>query len=299
MAFGIFMHRPDSNYDDVPAQRYQFPKNYLKAARQIEGDWVLYLEPRKLPGSRGYFALARVEQIIPDPVQPDMYVALIAPGSYQVFGNPVDAYADGQLMERGLLNAAGKLSGRAQSAIRTVSEDDFFRILEWGMDVADAALDRLPDRAATPGFAEAQTPFAPPAPQDRLRQLSSRAMRNRNFRKAVLRAYGKRCAVTGWRLLNGGGRAEVEAAHIKPVKDGGPDIVSNGLSLSGTVHWMFDRGLIGIGDDREILVSRQSNDPDGIARLINETGKLLAPQRLSDSPHPAFVRWHRDHCFKD
>ena len=35
---------------------------------------------------------------------------------------------------------------------------------------------------------------------------------------------------------SGGGRAEVEAAHIKGVAEKGPDIITNGIALSGTVH---------------------------------------------------------------
>ena len=89
--------------------------------------------------------------------------------------------------------------------------------------------------------------------RERVNQLTNRAVRDRNFRKNVLRAYGERCAITGLRLINGGGRAEVEAAHIRPVEYDGPDIVSNGLALSGTAHWMFDRGLVGLADDLAIF----------------------------------------------
>lgn len=53
------------------------------------------------------------------------------------------------------------------------------------------------------------------------------------------------------KLINGGGRAEAEAAHIRSVEANGPDIVSNGLALSGTAHWMFDRGLLSLTDDLE------------------------------------------------
>lgn len=41
MAFGVFMHRSDSIYDDIPAERYQFPKQYLSRAKQSEGDWIV------------------------------------------------------------------------------------------------------------------------------------------------------------------------------------------------------------------------------------------------------------------
>jgi putative restriction endonuclease len=125
-----------------------------------------------------------------------------------------------------------------------------------------------------------------------------RIVRDRVFRRVVLRAYDQRCAVTGLSFINGGGRAEVAAAHIRPVEAGGPDIVNNGLALSGTAHWMFDRGLISLSDDLEILISRQANDPDSIRAFINNSGRAFPPLRSSDRPHPHFLEWHREHCFK-
>ncbi|WP_445177231.1 HNH endonuclease [Rhizorhapis sp. SPR117] len=74
--------------------------------------------------------------------------------------------------------------------------------------------------------------------------------------------------------------------------------MNNGIALSGTAHWMFDRGLISLDDDLRILVSRQANDPDGIHALINKSGHALMPVRGSDRPHPHFLTWHRDNCFK-
>jgi putative restriction endonuclease len=61
---------------------------------------------------------------------------------------------------------------------------------------------------------------------------------------------------------------------------------------------MFDRGLIGFDDDLGILVSRQVNDRSSIDAMINKTGRALAPERLALRPHPAFLAWHREHCFK-
>ncbi len=114
----------------------------------------------------------------------------------------------------------------------------------------------------------------------------------------VLRAYDERCAVTGLKLINGSGRAEVAAAHIRPVEHNGPDIANNGVALSGTAHWMFDRGLITFSDDLEIVVSRHVNDRDGAEGLINRTGKLIGPALERDRPHPSFLVWHRENCFK-
>src|SRR3546814_14189130 len=116
--------------------------------------------------------------------------------------------------------------------------------------------------------------------------LGSRLVRDRLFRRRVVEAYDARCSVTGLKLINGGGRAEVEAAHIRPVDRGGPDIVTNGIALSGTVYWMFDRGLIGLNDDLDILVIRQANDPKTIVSLINKTGFAIHHHSLLDTPQP-------------
>ena len=114
----------------------------------------------------------------------------------------------------------------------------------------------------------------------------------------MLNAYNRRCAFTGFQFINGGGRAEVEAAHIKSVQDKGPDVVQNGLAVSGTVHWMFDRGLLTIADDGEILLSNHINDVTGVRKILLPNGYAQFPAGAHDKPDPGFLRWHREHCFK-
>ena len=246
MAFGVFIHRSDSIYDDVPSESYQFPRKYLSRIKQCKGDWIVYLEPSKVKNTKGYFAVAKVQEVISDPRNADMYLAVIEPGTYLDFGDPVPFRDTENIVERGLLNDEGRISGRAQAAVRTLSNEDFARIIERGLDTEDDILPRVGELKTATGFHDAQAHFQHMPTRERVNQLTSRAVRDRNFRKNVLRAYGERCAITGLRLINGGGRAEVEAAHIRPVEHNGPDIVSNGLALSGTAHWMFDRGLVGL-----------------------------------------------------
>ena len=298
MTFGVFIHRTDSVYDDVPSERYQFPRKYLTRVQQCEGDWIVYLEPTKVKNTKGYFAVAKVQGIIADPRSADMYLAVIEPGTYLDFGDPVPFRDNDGIVEQGVLNDLGNISGRAQAAVRPLSAEDFARIVERGLGQDDDFLPRVDQTNQMPGFQDPQVPFQHLAARDRVNQLTNRAVRDRNFRKNVLRAYGERCAITGLRLINGGGRAEVEAAHIRPVERDGPDIVSNGLALSGTAHWMFDRGLVGLAEDLSILVSRHSNDLGAVTTMINSSGKLLAPESLANRPRPEFVDWHRDNCFK-
>ena len=143
------------------------------------------------------------------------------------------------------------------------------------------------------GFDEAQEEFERPV----VEQLVTRKFRDAAFAGAVKLAYGDRCAITGNRFINGGGRAEVQAAHIRPVAANGPDSVRNGMALSGTVHWLFDRGLVSVADDHTILIAHRFL-PEGTRGLVNGTGRLLPPERPELQPHPTFLRHHREHVFK-
>jgi putative restriction endonuclease len=292
----VFLHREDSRYDDLPAERYQFPRQYLSRASQFVGDWIIYYEPRRGPTGKGYFAMARVERIIPDPTSIDMYIALIEPGSYLPFERHVPFSDEHGVVERGVLNQAGRISGRAQAAVRPMSIDDFNRIVDLGIP-DEAPL--LPRRSTglVEGVREEPAPFLH-VERDRVSYYGSRAVRDRVFRRLVLEAYDCRCAVTGLKFINGGGRAEVEAAHIKPVEHQGSDDIRNGIALSGTAHWMFDRGLISLSDDLKILISRHVNDADSVHKLINGSGVAQAPADHALRPHALYLAWHRDHCFK-
>lgn len=298
MAHGVFIHRPDSKYDDRPDMQYQFGPQYLTRAQSCIGDWVVYLEPRRVPNARGYFAVARVQDVIHDPAAPGMYLAVMEPGSYLAFPNAVPFNGPDGVLERGVLNAQGRNSGRAQAAVRSLSPEDFARIVDRGLSESNTFLPRIDARESRPGLQEEQMPFGFDLQREKVSQLGSRILRDRVFRRIVLRAYDERCCMTGLKLINGGGRAEAQAAHIQPVEAHGPDLIGNGLALSGTVHWMFDRGLLSVAEDQKILISRQVNDPEAVRGLINRTGRLTLPQWPQDRPHPWFLRWHRENRFK-
>lgn len=298
MANGVFLHRSDSIYDDAPATQYQFPAQYRSRVERCIGDWIIYLEPTKVKYTRGYFGVAKISLVVPDIKQDGMFFAIIESNTYLDFVAPVPFNGSLGIVERSVLNDEGKLSGRAQAAVRVIPSDDFVRIVELGLQ-DEPTLPRS-EPIAHMGFADEQSLFELDIPRERkiAQQLVSRPVRDRNFRRSVLRAYDARCAMTGLKLINGGGRAEVEAAHIKPVEHQEPDIISNGLALSGTAHWMFDRGLLSVDDDYGIMISRHVNDLSAVEGLLNKNRQLSVPERLQERPHPQFIRWHRENCFK-
>ena len=199
------------------------------------------------------------------------------------------------------MNDAGRISGRAQAAVRPITIEDFNRILDLGIPDEDPLLPRagvLSQPSPASIVQEEHTPFGVDEERERVGYYSSRLVRDRVFRRIVLDAYDCRCAITGLKFINGSGRAEVEAAHIKPVEHRGPDDIRNGIALAGTAHWMFDRGLISLSDDLEVLVSRQVNDVDGVWKLVNQTRRAAVPANAAQRPHPTYLSWHREHCFK-
>lgn len=293
---GVFVIGSHSIYEDVPDQFYRFPPKWLRNATQIVGNWIIYQEPRRA-GARGYYAVAKVDRIVPDPAHEGMFLALIQPGSYLEFGRDVPFQLDGRAVERGLLNPDGRLNnGRAIQSIRAISNEDFNRILSLGLVEEEELLPRGNEEDLARAIVqEEQAPWEPPV--DRAIMLVNRTVRNRQFRKRVLEVYDRRCALTGMQLINGGGRAEAQAAHIMSVEAGGPDVVTNGIALSGTVHWMFDRGLISVSDAADILLSSKINDLDGVQKLIYPDKKARFPAAASKRPHPRYLAWHREARF--
>lgn len=292
---GVFVVGSHSMYRDEPDRFYRFGPQWLRHASRTTGQWIVYQEPRRA-GKRGYYAVARVDRIVPDPAEPGMYLAMIEPGSFLELGRDVAFRQEGQAVERGLLDADGRLNnGRAVQSIRPISDADFDRIISLGLIETEELLPRE-DGSPMPGVVQEERAIWE-GPTDRETMLVSRTVRDRQFRKRVLDVYGSTCALTGMKFINGGGRAETQAAHLMSVEAGGPDAVTNGIALSGTIHWMFDRGLVSLSDEGDILLSRKINDVEGVERLIFSDRKARLPTSAGLRPHPRYLDWHRQNCF--
>ena len=81
-----------------------------------------------------------------------MFLAVIESGTYLDFGDPVSFRDQNSIIERGLLNDQGKISGRAQAAVRNLSAEDFARIVERGLGRDEDILPRVGDTMQMPGL---------------------------------------------------------------------------------------------------------------------------------------------------
>ncbi len=304
MANAVFTTKVTPSYDDLPEARYHFPRTYLRQVEAAAGDWIVYYEPRRATAdliSRGgrqvYFAIARMTSVRPDPNDSDQFYADIDPSTYLEFDNPV-AFKEGiRYFESALEKDNGSTNrGAFGRAVRTIPSHEFLAIVEAGFSrtLVEESLPLSVPRAPSFGIvAEGQTPFERPV----IERLVSRPFRDVAFRITIKSAYNETCAVTGLKIVNGGGRTEAQAAHIRPVASGGSDSVRNGIALCSTMHWMFDRGLISLGDDYSILVA-ENQVPDAALRLIRPERKIIVPEREETRPHNNYLRFHRENVFK-
>ena len=297
MTKAVFTTKIDPTYDDLPEYQYHFPKTYLNQVEKAVGDWVVYYEPRRASGdlsSRGgrqaYFATARVTRIAEDPGLEGHYYAFVS--DYLGFERPVP-FRMGQNYYESILQRddGGTSKGAFGRSVRSLPDAEYDLILRAGFsDLLLPGATPLPEAV---GWADEAAKFDRPI----LERVTRRPFRDAAFSVAVKAAYDNTCAFTGLKIINGGGRSEVQAAHIQPVADSGPDSVRNGLALSGTVRWMFDRGLLSLDDDLTILIAK-NRVPEPIQRMTNPEGKLRLPNRPECLPHKNFLSYHRAHIFK-
>ena len=296
----VFDTKAGSPYNDDAAVRYHFPNaKYLPLAAQCVDDWIIYREPRDGGGSLAYFGVARVTDIVPDPVDPTHSYAVMA--DYLPFDSLVPFRSGGRYEEGGLRalprasDVGVSLRGRS---IRTLAVEDFASIVLKGLDqtLAPANAIRLElDQGHVDDNTRAILLSDPDMKARRVEQiLVNRRIRDANFRRAVLAAYDDTCAVTGIRIINGGGKAEAQAAHIMPVAANGPDIVQNGIALCGTAHWLFDRHLISIDEDWRLLIAHNRLPEEMRAVFRSREGTIILPRDVRLWPGVRFLTDHRE-----
>jgi putative restriction endonuclease len=293
----VFDTKPKSGYDDDLTRRYHYPSRYSSIVASALHDWVVLRRPRADGGNLAYFAVARVASIDPDPAARSRAYARLT--EFLPFDSPVPWTMGGRYAESALrvlprAQVGVHLRGRS---VRSLDDGDFVAIVSAGLgDTLDPRNARRYglDPAAPELEAFAVRPTDGDASRSIERALSSRIVRDASFRRTVCRAYDDRCAITRLRIINGGGRAEVQAAHIVPVAAGGPDVVQNGLALSATVHWLFDRHLISLTDDYRVLVAHNRIPPELSALFTSQNERIHLPADRGAWPLPHYLARHRE-----
>jgi len=142
---------------------------------------------------------------------------------------------------------------------------------------------------------EAWTPFVA---EDRAVYQVSRQKRDAAFSDIVLENYGYTCAVTGQRFRSPK-HVEAEGAHIIAKDVRGTDDPRNGIALSKSIHWAFDRGIFTISDQFEVIVNPKARGAsiDNFPLLEMDRRQIRLPKDEYYRPHPEALAWHKTECF--
>jgi len=111
------------------------------------------------------------------------------------------------------------------------------------------------------------------------------------FRAMVTDAYHYRCAITKEKTL-----PVLEAAHIKPYSEAGPNLTKNGLLLRSDMHILFDKGYLTVTDDKRVEVSRRIREKyENGKEYYAYHGKKLQnlPEQTLDQPATDYLQWHQ------
>src|ERR1700745_518347 len=138
MTKAVFTTRIDPTYDDLPEERYHFPRTYLRQAEAAIGDWIVYFGPPRTtgdPSSRGgrqaYFATAKVDRVEPDASRADLFYAFVT--DYLAFDRSVPFREAEQYFETALSRADGKTNkGAFGRAVRSIADAEYDLILRAG-----------------------------------------------------------------------------------------------------------------------------------------------------------------------
>jgi putative restriction endonuclease len=114
------------------------------------------------------------------------------------------------------------------------------------------------------------------------------------FRVLVTDSYQRRCAVTGEKAL-----PVLDAAHIRPVAEGGQHHLDNGLLLRADVHRLYDKGYVSVTPDGRFLVSRRlkTDFDNGEPYMPFHGQKIWMPGDPTSQPNREALEWHSDTVF--
>jgi putative restriction endonuclease len=114
------------------------------------------------------------------------------------------------------------------------------------------------------------------------------------FQAVVLDAYARRCAITGEKI-----QPVLQAAHIKPLPNGGEHRLDNGMLLRSDVHTLYDRGYLGVDPKHRLMVSRRLRDEFNNGELFYTLSgqRISVPSKRTDQPSREFLEWHLDEVF--
>ena len=240
MTKAVFTTKVTPSYRDLPGDALSLPTDLPQSSARGRGRLRRLLRASQIKfralkpwwPRQAYFGVARVETVIEDTALADHYFAIIDPTSYLDFDRAVSFQEYDTYYESALQKDDGSTNKKVPSDGPCASYPG--RRVRANLQ-GQVSLQFIVRRCESSGTFHRLVYTSRRFPSERpiVEMMVSRPFRERSFMHNVRAAYSNRCAITGLRLINGGGRPEVQAAHIQPVASKGPDLNSKWIGVIG------------------------------------------------------------------
>ena len=114
------------------------------------------------------------------------------------------------------------------------------------------------------------------------------------FKREIPKIYNNTCAISGFRIDATTNISMVDACHIVPFSEGYDDTLTNGIALCPNFHRAFDRGLISISDNYEVILNRNFVESNSVYNFSQFAGtKITLPNQSHLYPALENLYQHR------
>ena len=120
------------------------------------------------------------------------------------------------------------------------------------------------------------------------------------FRREVVKLYNEACCISGLRVSALFTITMVDACHIRPFANSFDNTLSNGIALCPNLHRAFDRGLLTVDDNYQVvLASSFAEEISSVYSFSKVAGaQLRLPADKRHMPNKEAFAWHRQHIFQ-
>jgi len=120
-------------------------------------------------------------------------------------------------------------------------------------------------------------------------------LRGSLFKREIPKLYNNTCCISGMKIDATISVSMIDACHIVPFSESLDDTISNGIALCPNLHRAFDRGLISIDSNYNVIVSSVFKEDLTNYSIKHFDGmKITLPKEESYYPSLGNFRWHRE-----
>lgn len=119
------------------------------------------------------------------------------------------------------------------------------------------------------------------------------------FKREIPKIYNYTCCISGMRIDATVQVSLIDACHIVPFSESYDDTISNGIALCPNLHRAFDRGLISVDEDYQVIVSGTFTEGESEYTIRKfDRKRINLPSNRSFWPEPQNLIWHHSNVFK-